>query len=168
MKSILALTVIFSSSLSLAAIPTPTAKAQQKMIMTSGARAGGVAGTGFALLDVHSKINREGTIERLMFDVGDLEGRPQKGMPGYFNVELQNQSKRIVIDFAQMAAAQIDAQKMKEKLKKSPYVKDVKMMADPSDGTLSVILDLKKPAKLKVYQVPGKKAAAKVVVDLLT
>jgi hypothetical protein len=97
-----------------------------------------------------------------------LDGRPLKGLPGYFNVELQNNSQRIVIDFAQMPVSQMDLKALKERFKKSLYVENIKMLEDPSDNTLSLIMDLKKPVKVKVFQVPGQKTTSKVVLDLMS
>lgn len=167
MRFLIAIAFSFVSVSSYAAIPVQKAKVQ-KPLVSAGNKSGGIAGTGFTLMDLNSKINPKAKVERLMIDVGDLEGKPQKGLPGYFNVELKENAKKVVIDFAQMPLTKIDTKKIKAKLKSSLYVKDVKMLMDPSDNTLSLILDLKKPAKLKVFQVPGKKTTAKVVVDLMS
>lgn len=167
MKWIISISTLFLALSAGAAIPK--AKAQpQKILAGAGAKTGGLAGTGFSLLDLKSDFNRQAGTERLLIDVGDIDGRPQKGLPGYFQVELQNNSKRIVIDFAQMPGSHLEARQLQEKLKKSMFIKSAKLLADPSDSTLSLVLDLKKPAKLKVFQVPGEKTTSKVVLDLMS
>jgi hypothetical protein len=158
---------LFISGIVHAAVPKITNK-PDKILSGEGHKAGGVAGAGFTLLDIKTNVNRHAGLERLLIDVGDIEGRPRKGMPGYFQVELQNNSKRVVIDFAQMPASRIQAAKLKEKLKDSYFVQNAKVLSDPTDSTLSLILDLKKPAKLKVFQVPGSKTTSKVVLDLMS
>ena len=139
-----------------------------KILYKEGTKTGGVAGTGFTLLDIKSNFNRTAQIERLLFDVGDIDGHFIKGLPGYFQVELRNNSKTVIIDFAQMPASKVALDKVQEKFKDSLYVKKAKLLADPSDDTLTLVLDLKKPAKLKVFQVPGEKTTSKVVLDLMS
>ena len=147
----------------------PTAAAKpQKLLVGSGALSGGIAGTGFSLMNLKSTINPQAHLERLMIDVGDIDGHSLKGLPGYFNVELQNNAKRIVVDFSQMPTTLIDAKALTARLRQSMYVQNVKMLADPSDNTLSLIMDLKKPVRLKVFQVPGQKTTSKVVLDLIS
>ncbi len=167
MKSILLLVVLGLGTQVEAALKPNSVKAQ-KMIIGSGALSGGIAGTGFSLMNIKSATNPKVRLERLMIDVGDIDGRNMKGLPGYFNVELQNKAQRIVVDFSQMPTTLMDAKALRERLKKSMYVQSVKMLADPSDNTLSLIMDLKKPVKLKVFQVPGQKTTSKVVLDLIS
>ncbi len=140
----------------------------QKILMGSGSMAGGIAGTGFSLINLKTTTNRQAKLERLMIDVGDIDGHPLKGLPGYFNVELQNKAKRIVVDFSQMPTTLLDSKGLTERLRMSTYVQSVKMLADPSDQTLSLIMELKKPVKLKVFQVPGQKTTSKLVLDLIS
>lgn len=147
--------------------PTLPAK-PQKLLVGSGALSGGIAGTGFSLMNLKSTTNPQARLERLMIDVGDIDGHSMKGLPGYFNVELQNSAKRIVIDFSQMPTTLMDVKALSSRLNKSMYVSSVKMLSDPSDNTLSLIMDLKKPVKLKVFQVPGQKTTSKVVLDLIS
>jgi hypothetical protein len=160
--------LILSLGLSAGAAPKSLSPVPGKILSGTGSKAGGIAGPGFTLLDIKSNFNRQAGIERLLIDVGDIDGRQRKGYPGYFQVELQNNSRRVVIDFAQMPASLVDVKKVQEKFKDSIFVKRAKMLADPSDDTLSLVLDLKKPAKLKVFQVPGQKTTSKVVLDLMS
>ena len=151
-----------------AAVPPMAVAKPQKILVGSGALSGGIAGTGFSLMNLKLTTNRQTRFERLMIDIGDIDGRSLKGLPGYFNVELQNKAKRIVVDFSQMPTTLLDVKALTARLSKSMYVQSVKMLADPSDNTLSLIMDLKKPVQLKVFQVPGQKTTSKVVLDLIS
>lgn len=165
-KSIL-LTLVFIALGADAAIP-PAQNSPQKILSGSGYRSGGVAGSGFTLLNLNAEFNPKTAIERMILDVGTLDGQANKGLPGYFQVELKPGARRVVIDFSQMPNSQMTSSHIQYRLRKSKFVKQVKMLADPTDGSLSLILDLKKPARLKVYQVPGEKLTSKVVLDLMT
>ncbi len=161
---LVALGVFFQAQGALKPLPVKP----QKILIGSGSMAGGIAGTGFSLMNLKTMTNLQTRSERLMFDVGDIDGHPMKGLPGYFNVELKNNAKRIVVDFSQMPTTLMDSKALSERLKKSTYVQSVKMLSDPSDHTLSLIMELKKPVKLKVFQVPGQKSTSKLVLDLFS
>src|SRR5207247_250906 len=125
----MALSMALLCSIHVGAAVAPKKTQPQKILVGSGAQSGGIAGTGFSLMNVKSSINPSARLERLMIDVGDMDGHALKGLPGYFNVELQNKSKRIVVDFAQMPVSQLDMKALKERLKKSMYVQSIKMLA---------------------------------------
>ncbi len=167
MKFVLLAIFVCFSFVSNAAMTSGALK-PSKILLGDGTKAGGIAGPGFTLLDIKSVSNQASAEERLMIDVGDIDGKAHKGYPGYFQVELRNNSKTVIIDFAQMPASKMDLAKIQDKLKDSFYVKKAKLLADPSDDTLTLVLDLKKPAKLKVFQVPGEKTTSKVVLDLMS
>lgn len=148
-----------------AAIPSVTKPAPGKILAEKGAVTGGLAGTGFSLTNITlAKIAGK---ERIVIDVGDKTGAPLKGYPGYFHAELQEKPNRLVIDFAQTPATMIDEKFIDKQLKASGVVAKSTLLVDPTDQTLSLILDLKKKAKAQIFQVPGQKGTGRVVVDLL-
>lgn len=126
---------------------------------------GGMAGPGFSLLNIHRSKSANGKVERLVFSIGDRNGKPLIGVPGYFNA--QNQKNRIVLDFAQMPVSRLDEKAIHQALKQSDHVKSVKMIRDPTDQTLTLILDLKGPVKMKALQVKGQKQTARVILDII-
>jgi hypothetical protein len=151
-----------------AAIPAKQASAiPSKILSGSGATFGGVAGKGFTLLDMRRTADRKRKIERLVFDVGDRDGKVLKGWPGYFHSELKKNPQRLVLDFAQMPQANIDQAGLIAKLKGSGAVRNIAMSLEPVDQTLNLTMDLKKNTKVKMYQVRGQNATSKVVVDLM-
>ncbi len=168
--SLFAVASLFAAS-SLAAVPpqknasvTPAAK----ILAGEGASFGGLAGSGFTLLDVRRTADNKKKIERLVMDVGDIHGAPMRGWPGYYYAELKKNPQRLVIDFSQMPHSNIDAKGLNATFKGSMSVRKSAMSVDPVDNSLSLTLDLKPNTKVRVYQVAGKKTTSKVVVDLIS
>lgn len=160
------LALIFPLGLAVAAVPaqSPSAK-PQKILSKGGVLTGGLAGTGFSLVDVEFKQLQDK--ERLILGIGDLNGSPVRGLPTYFHAELQENPRRLVVDLSQTPNSLIDEKKIMEKLKKSKAVSGSSLILDPTDQTLSLILDFKKDIKAQVFQVSGKTGTSKIVIDLL-
>lgn len=155
------------SSFSFAAVPKDSKKpAVSKILSGQGISFGGLAGTGFTLLDLRRTSDAKKKVERIVIDVGDMSGAPLRGWPGYYFAELKKNPSRLVIDFAQMPNANIDQSKIKNIMKNSLAVKTSTMSLDPVDSSLNLTMDLKQNTKVRVYQVAGKKQTSKVVVDL--
>lgn len=150
-----------------AALPPTTKNSPKptKILSGQGMVTGGQAGTGFSLKAVEwSKLAGK---ERLILDVADLNGAPIRGFPGYYHVELQQKPRRrLVIDFAQTPNTFLDEKDILKKVKGSAAISGASFVLDPTDQTLSLILDLKKDVKAQVFQVAGKKNTSRVVVDL--
>ncbi|WP_415063322.1 hypothetical protein [Bdellovibrio sp.] len=151
-----------------AAISTQKAKPTvSKVLSGEGVSFGGLAGTGFTLLDVRRTTDIKKGLERIVIDVGDMSGAPLRGWPGYYYAELKKNPSRLVIDFAQMPNANLDQTQISSRLKSSLAVTKSTMSLDPVDSSLNLTLDLKKNTKVRVYQVAGKKTTSKVVIDLV-
>ncbi len=142
-----------------AAIPKPQKASKMER------QIGGMAGPGFSLLNLTRKEAKSGKTERLVFSIGDRDGNTLKGRPGYFNA--QNQGRRIVLDFSQMAYSRLSEDTVRDLMKGSKLVKSVKMMKDPHDQTLTVVLDFKSPVKMRTLQVKGEKQTAQVILDIM-
>ena len=166
MAVMLAIFMSYVSDLAWAAV-NKTQMAPAKILRESSSVAGGVAGTGFSLLDMRKSQDKKNKIERLVFDIGDLQGKTQKGYPGYYHVQMAQNPSRLIIDFSQMPAAKINAQDIQKRLSASMYVKSSEFALDPIDRSLSLVLFLKNKPRAKVFQVAGKKATSKVIVDLI-
>lgn len=170
---IFSLACLFGAS-SLAAVPAAkkTAKAvvkpASKILQGEGASFGGLAGSGFTLLDVRRTVDAKKKIERLVIDVGDMQGLPLKGFPGYYHAELKKAPQQLVIDFAQMPNSHLTLPSLKARLKESKAIRNANLSLDPVDTSLSLTLDLQKDTKVRVYQVAGNKSTSKVVVDLIS
>ncbi len=157
----------------LLAVPTfaavtqkPAAPVVPKILSGTGATYGGLAGSGFTLLDLRRSSDKK--IERLVFDIGDKSGAMMRGWPGYYHAELKDNPQRLVIDFAQMPNSRLNQVAMTARLKNSIAVTSTVMSLEPVDNSLNLTMDLKKNTKVRVYQVMGKATTSKVVVDLIT
>lgn len=142
--------------------------AKVRLLEKKGSQIGGVAGSGFTLLDLRHSQDSKRKLERIVLDVGDLNGANMKGLPGYFQVELKDNPQKLVINLAQMPHSKIDQQKLSRVLAKSLSIQKSVMALDPTDNTLTITLDLKQNTRARVLQVPGKKLTSKVVVDLIS
>jgi hypothetical protein len=151
----------------LAAIP-PKAKAPAvgKILVGEGAAAGGVAGTGFSLMDLRRTSDAKKHVERIVIDIGDLQGGVLKGRPAYFHAELKKNPGKLVLDFDQMPNSRLDEGRLADRFKGSLFVKKTSMILDPEDKALNMTLELKPGTVARVFQVRGQKTTAKVVVDL--
>lgn len=151
-----------------AAVSAPQVKPKPaaKILAGEGATYGGLAGSGFTLMDVRRTADVKKKVERIVIDVGDLQGAPQRGWPGFYFAEMKKNPHRLVLDFAQMPNARINQAKIAARMNGSLGVLRTAMSLDPIDNSLNLTLDLKKGTKARVYQVSGKKATSKVVIDL--
>ncbi|MEK2690031.1 hypothetical protein [Bdellovibrio sp. GT3] len=150
-----------------AAIPSKKVQQGPKILSGKGELFGGLAGSGFTLLDVRRTADKNKKVERVVFDVGDKNGAKMKGWPGYFHAELKNNPQRLIISFAQMPTSLVNEVALNFRLKNSFAVKKTAMSMDPMDSSLNLTMDLKQNTKVRVYQVAGKKNTSKVVVDLM-
>lgn len=148
-----------------AALPT-SQKIQKSIIAGSGAVSGGIAGNGFSMLKMQLIAMPNAKMERYIFEVGDLKGRKIKGLPGFYHVQLVKSPPQIVIDFSQMPVSKVFENDLTQTIKKSVLISSGKLVSDPIDKTLTMVLKLKKPGKMKVMQVKGEKDTSKLVVDL--
>lgn len=142
------------------AVPVPT-----KIIAGHGAVTGGVAGSGFSLTNVTLAATPKK--ERVVIDIGDLKGQPLRGYPGYYHAELQDHPNRLIVDFAQTPTVLVNEKTLAAKFKGSKMISRSSILIDPTDQTLSLVLDFRRPVKAQVFQVAGKKGTSRVVVDLL-
>ena len=125
---------------------------------------GGLAGSGFSLRG--AKLSQLGQAERLQLEIGTIRGEALKGYPGYFHVEMQKRPNRLVIDLSQTPKTFIDPARLEASLRASRFIAKSNLLVDPMDHSMSLILDLKKEATAKVYQVKGQKGTSQIVVDI--
>lgn len=144
---------------------TASAAIPQKVLDVKGVQVGGVAGTGFTLLGIQKNSITKG--ERIVLDIGTLKGEALKGWPTYYHVELKQNPRQVVVDLTQTPNTQVDDTILRTVLKKSKIFGSAQILSDPTEPTMTLLLNLKKEAKVKVYQVHGKKSTAKIVIDVL-
>lgn len=151
--------------ISYAALP-PTGQQAKNIIKYNGALHGGVAGSGFSLLKVNRHYFSQKNAERWVVDIGDLKGRAHKGLPGYYHVQVTQNPPQMIVDFNQMPVSVFNELELTKMIKSSVYISKGRLLSDPTDKTLTMIFDLKKPVQVKVLQVKGQKETSKLVFDL--
>lgn len=154
--------VSFQSS---AAIPAKPAPPVGKILIGTGSVSGGIAGTGFSLLDLRRTADAQKKVERVVIDIGDMEAKPQKGYPAYFHAELKSNPDRLILDLDQTPISRLDEGRLSDRFKKSLFVKKTSMILDPEDKALNLTWDLKPNTGVRIFQVKGDKTPAKVVID---
>lgn len=137
----------------------------QQVLSKPGSIAGGEAGSGFSILNLEL-VSRPNKTERLVIDVGDFEGKPHLGKPGYFHVEKKS-NHMVSVDFAQMGLTKVTQEQLDQALKKSKLLQQGRITYDSLDQTMNLSLTPKKNVQVKTYQVIGKNQTSKVVIDLI-
>ncbi len=148
-----------------AALPTKQ-KIQKGIIAEQGAISGGVAGNGFSMLKLQLVEMKTARLERFIFDIGDIKGKKIKGVPGFYHVQLVRNPPQMIIDFSQMPVSKVFESDLTKIVKPSVLVSSAKMVSDPIDKSLTLVMNLRRPGSMKVMQVKGEKETSKLVVDL--
>jgi hypothetical protein len=112
----------------------------------AGAVIGGQADQQFSLTAVESK--QIGAAERITVTFGDITGKPLSGQPGFFHAVIDRESKRVVIDLAQVSKTRVDVAALKKTFAHSRLVASTDITMDPNDGSTNITLGLKAPAAL--------------------
>ncbi|MCX7978285.1 MAG: hypothetical protein N2578_04720 [Bdellovibrionaceae bacterium] len=129
---------------------------------------GGTFGADFMLKNFEvSKIKtKNGSGDRLTLSMSDIQGRKLKGPPTYFHVQVQNDSKRLIVDLSSTPRSALTEEAMISELKKTKFIRGGRMLLDPLDNTMTLIFDLKSSVRVKTWQVAGNKDNSKIVVDI--
>lgn len=146
------------------AVPSPLLVKVGKVspAIKTGVAIGGQAGVEFSLLSVQSEASPEG--ERLILGYGDRYGNSLKAEPGFYQIALDRDARRLVIDLAQVNKTAVDPQKLARILLASKLVASSEITMDPYDGSTNITLLLKEPVRLKVGSDIGRQAS--VVIEL--
>lgn len=134
-------------------------------IIKYGKVIGGEAGQGFSLLKV-SVLPRPGNGERWVLDIGNHQGSVNKGKPGYYHVEMNQDLRKLSIDLAQLRLNKMSDLQLKQVVTKSNFLTSPILVKDPSDQSMNLSFRLKKNIKVKVFQVAGVKGTSRIVLDL--
>jgi hypothetical protein len=144
-----------------------TLTAKKNRYVSEGVFTGGTAGTGATVLGVRRLYSPKAQIERVVVDLGNKDGRPSPKSLSYFQASVDPGTNRIVLDLAQLQSTSVTEPQLKALFKKSAFVSKVEFTLDPEDKTGSMVLQLKRPAKLEVFQLLGGGKPARVVMDMV-
>lgn len=139
MRSLLAFAALFSFALAQAAPSHVVVIPERASVLSkAGAVVGGVAGEELSLLKIETSLSE--TSNKLLLAYGDRIGRVAKGEPGYFNLTLDRDARRIVIDLAQVTKTGVDPAELKRRFASSKMILSSEMTMDPLDATTNLTL----------------------------
>lgn len=143
-----------------------TLAVKQNTYIRDGVFVGGKAGEGTSLLGVRRTYSGKAQVERVIVDLGDHELRPAGRNPGYFQVSMDARNHRVVMDLAQLRLSKVTEAQLQNLFRNSPNVASATLTLDPEDKAATMVLKLKKPMRLEVFQLLDKKKPGRVVMDL--
>jgi hypothetical protein len=163
----LVLSAVLSSSVSMAATPFKVSlDAKKNSYMREGVFTGGRAGSGTSLLAVRRSFSAKLKLERVILDMGDKEARPAGRDLGFFQASMDSANNRIVLDLSQLRLSKVSEVQVQRLFKKDPFVSSVSLTLDPEDKAGTLVLNLRRPMKLEVFQLLKPKSPARIVMDL--
>ncbi len=143
-----------------------TLNVKKNQYAEDGVFVGGKAGGGSSLLNVRRIFSPKAKLERVTLDLGDRDAKPPGKHLGYFQVSLDSKENRVVVDLSQLKMSRVSEVAVQNLFKKSPYVASVGLTLDPEDKAGTLVLNLKRPMRLEVFQVLKDGAPGKIVMDL--
>ncbi len=123
---------------------------------------GGMAGDEFSLLKFQ-RSDRPGGVERWTLTYGDRAGARLHGPPGYFHLQLDPGSKRLILDLAQVNRTAVDQKDLAKLFLDSRVVAASSMSMDPQDQSTSLVFLLKAPLEIHIEKDLG---SGQLVIDL--
>jgi len=158
---------LLATSLLQAAVPKLSPQNPKQLLNSSSVSIGGEASTLFSILDVRRSTDVKKKVERVVIDMGDLEGRPVKGEVGFYHAELQQNPPRLILDIAQTPKSKLNTDIIQQRLQKSITIEKSTVMLDPVTNNMNMVIDLKPGTKARVFPVKGVKQTSKIVIDLV-
>lgn len=155
----------FTAQASIPSLQAITKKSDRYVV--DGLVRGGEAAKAFSFRDLRWAYGQQKKIERLIFEFGDVKGESIKHRPGYFQANIDGKNQRILIEFSQVVGSALNQTELQKRIKKSPYIKSVKMIFDPEDSSLTISLSLKQKIKAEVFELPTKSMGGRLALDLV-
>lgn len=143
-----------------------TLSVKSNTYMKDGVFIGGKANEGTSLLGVRRAYSAKAKLERVIVDLGDHEAKPAGKNPGYFQVSMDSVNNRVVMDLAQLRFSKVTETQLQNIFRKSPNVSEASLTLDPEDKAATMVLKLKRPMRLEVFQLLDRKKPGRVVIDL--
>lgn len=134
--------------------------------ISEGVIIGGRVGRGYTLLNVRRSFSKKKKVERVVLDIGDLKGKPILGEVNYFHVSVDRDLSRVVVDLSQVSRSGVDQAKLLKMFRKSPMVKTAEITYDPEDVSTNLILKMKRPTNVEVFQLSEPNAPGRIVIDM--
>lgn len=158
MRSIAAILILVSSQLLVLGVTTgafamtaPLKLAPNKIspAISDGAAMGGTASDSFTLTAVNRE-NLPNGEEKWIIGYGDRGGRPLVAGPGFFQVSVDRNSRRVLLDLAQVARSLVATSALDKIVKESRLVGSSDLTMDPVDHSTNITLNMKSPVAVQV------------------
>lgn len=166
MRKFVYILCVFVAAQAEGAVPKKALDKKVNAYVNDGIIIGGRAGQAYSLLNVRRDVSPKIGMERVILDIGDMDGRPLRGGVAYFQASVEKNPARVVLDLAQVNRSAVTEAKLKKAFLKSPYVKSVELMADPEDRSATMVLNLKENMGVEVFEMPSTTRASRIVIDL--
>ncbi|NJL24117.1 MAG: hypothetical protein HC902_02330 [Calothrix sp. SM1_5_4] len=141
---------LLSGPSALAASPFKRSLSEKKnAYLGDGVFTGGRASAnGQVLVAVRRDFSAKARLERIVVELAEGENAEsaakgasvaatRAGQPGYFQVSIDSNRNRLVLDLAQLQMSKISEPQARALFKKSPYVRNVSLTLDPEDKAAS-------------------------------
>ncbi len=143
--------MLFGALETASALPRPIALQPGKISapIASGVLTGGRADEEFTLLKITREAARGG-IEKWTILYGDRQGKPIQQQPGYYHLTVDRNSRRLVLDLAQVYKTAVDRKQLEKMTKASTVVAASEMVMDPQDRSTNLTLNMKSAVEVRV------------------
>ena len=139
---------------------------RKQAYITEGAFYGGVVQKPSSLVNLRRKYAASTDMERLIVDIGDEQLKPRKDPLGSYHVAIERSPSRLVLDFSYIHKSALTEVQMQNIFKASPFVKEVRAVMDPEEHSLNLVLSLKKPVAVEVYEIAKSGEPSRLVIDM--
>lgn len=143
-----------------------TMERPSSIIAGIGAVSGGQSAGNLALMDFRRTYSKKAKVERLVMDFSGPDMKPQKGLAGYYHVEVSYNPKRLTVDLPQILSSKMSETEILRRVKGSPYIENGMLNFDRTSQTMQLILQLKTAVNVRVLQVKNPKVVGKLVLDI--
>ena len=130
-----------------------------------GVVSGGNVKSEASLLGIRSKLSKNKSQEKWIFDLGGVDFSPLKKESPYFTASIDKQKHRVVLEILKTKLQQLDLDKLKKSVKKSGLVKSVEQDFDLESGSLIFNFLIKKEVKMRAYPLLNAKKPTRIIVD---
>ena len=134
--------------------------------MSEGVFTGGKAGSGSSLLGVRRNFSAKLQLERVVVEMGDREAHTGGQTLGFYQASLDSGNHRIVLDLSQLSLSKVSEAQVQRLFKNDPYVSSAQLTLDNEDKAATLVLNLKRPVKLEVFQLLKSKMPGRIVMDM--
>lgn len=134
--------------------------------MEEGVITGGEAIRGSILMDLQRIYSAKSKMDRVVIDIGAMSPGESLREMGYFHVSVEKKPARIVIDLPHVKALGKSLEDFHKAFYTSPFIDKYRLIANPVDSSMQILLELRRPVSVEVFQVLTSGKNPRLVLDL--